>query len=849
MFWDSEADYGRDDYGYPEECPGSPIPNDEVSVGGACPVGPPCGPKDGPVHDLGILLGQAVLSFSGKAECLPSLPGLFIEGIGHVALPILSSFQAEAIAQVASPKDQTRSDAFEEVEASKVRFENPEWQRGVNRTIEMATSRLGLPHTTLSAQLCGLKLFRRSNTPTRQQGRREHPNHFCTLIIQLPSLREGGNVLVHKLDNKSPKVYSLGDDEEKSARYGCSFALRDAEADFSITPIKHGYSLFLEYAVLWPNSASESTPIPRLNSTLKANVAQVLSRIAQEKQIIVQLLGQVYEGEESISQTNLKAKDLNLISILQEASDAMGAAGYVFYLAKARRGITYVADGRSFAEAKWETEPFQDEKNFDGLYMLDGTAVVSSSYHFNTLNRELDENKVLNPDAKSWDGAWHGYMLTSYHHDDEVGKTNSFYKYALVGWPKQDDSWKLFQICDEVESFRKLNADSATPASVSQFLQLWARKSKSSPATISLFPRYQFRQRLFKVLVARLDLHHLVRPFLDICSRPLEFVGEEYGGKHGHDAEEWTVTGIQTLLDLISTEALWDNHQIRSRISTLFSGRKGDITHLLQTCFDTKVDAWKWKLFFDLLVKAMTNPRPRKSIFPTHYEKDIFRTHAEQDDQWWRLAVESSDSALCQTLINEQMKADKSLLERSVKTLRTLQQRYPLVFETKRDIVKPLAQACEEMLLKSLRELPPGVADFRKPTATFHADRAVEKFLRGPDQYFTVRKFDSITQARAFIKNHGDILEAYSCTVVVADGNGRYPHVQITKIGTPAGEVKQRKAELESALGEARQLMTAAPPLKDPRAPWDTPELRFHLALTKPSDPNDGPVVKRQRMG
>ncbi|KAE8228377.1 hypothetical protein CF326_g6693 [Tilletia indica] len=842
---DSEEDYDYcyEDYDYPDDLPGSPIPKDEVSVGGACPVGPPCGPKDGPVHDLGILLGQApiqldVLSFSGKAEWLPSLPGLFIEGVGHVALPILSSFQAEAIAPAS--QDQVRSEAFEEVEASKVRFENPEWQRGINKTIEMVASQLGLPHTTLSAQLCGLKLFRRSNTPTRQQGRREHPNHFCTLIIQLPSLREGGNVLVHKPDNRSPKVYSLGDDEEESARYGCSFALRDAEAEFSITPIKHGYSLFLEYAVLWPKSESKSTPIPRLNSTLKANVAEVLSRIAQDKRVIVHLLDQIYE--DSISQTNLKSKDLTLISTLQEASDAMGAAGYVFYLAKASREITYVADGRSFAEAEWGTEPVQDEKNIDGLYMLDGTAVVSSSANFNTLRRELDENKVLNPDAKSWDGAWHGYMLTSYDNDDGVGKTNSFYKYALVGWPKQDDAWKLFQICDEVESFRKLNADSATPTSVSEFLELWARKSKSPPATISPFePRYQFRlrERLFEVLVARLDLHHLVRPFLDICSRPSEFIGGGYWEKHVHGTEEGTATGIQALLDLMSTEALWDNHQIRSRISTLFSDRKGDITHLLQTCFDTKVDAWKWKLFFDLLVKAMTNPRPRKSIFPTHYE---------QDNQWWRFAVESSDSALCQTLINEQMKADKSLLERSVKTLRTLQQRYPLVFETKRDIVKPLAQACEEMLVKGLRDLPPGVADFRKPTATFHADRAVENFLRGPERECMFRKFDSITQARAFVKNHGDVLESYSCTVV-ADGKGRASIALITKTGTPAGEVKRRQAELESALGEARQLMVAAPPLKDPRAPWDTSELRFHLASTKPSDPNDGPVVKRQRMG
>ncbi|KAE8263489.1 hypothetical protein A4X09_0g7218 [Tilletia walkeri] len=833
MPWDSEEDC---DYYDEDDRPGSPIPKDEVSVGGACPVGPPCGPKDGPVHDLGILLGQApiqldVLSFSGKAEWLPSLPGLFIEGIGHVALPILSSFQAEAVAQAS--KDQACSEAFEEVEASKVKFENPEWQRGIDKTMELVSSQLGLPHITLSAQLCHLRLFRRSNTSTRQHGRRENPNHFCTLIVQLPSLSEGGNVLVHKPDGKSPTIYGLGDDDESSARYGCGFALRDAEADFSITPIKHGYSLFLEYAVLWPNSEPESTPISSLNSTLKANVAQVLSRIAQEKWIIVQLLDPVYEpkGEESISKTNLKAKDRTLLGTLQGASDAMGAAGYVFYLAKARRETTYVARGRySFAEAEWKSNPIEDEQSIDGLYTLDGTAVVNRSADFDTLSRELDETKVLNPDGKSWDGAWHGFKLTSYDNYDRVEKTNSFYKCALVAWPKEDDAWHLFEMRGEVESFEKLKADSATPASVSEFLQLWARKSESASTESSIsVPYYGFRQQLFKIVVARPDLHHLLRFFLDICSSPKEFLGCGPGER----------TAIQTLLDLISTDVLWDDDCIRSRISDLFSGSTSDTIYVLQTCFDTKVDAWKWKLFFDLLVKAMTNPRPKKSIFPTYYD---------QDNQLWRFAIESLDSSLCQSLIDEQMKADKSRWERSIRTLRMMQQRYPLVFETKRDIIRPLAQAREGMLLKSLRKLPPGVADFRKPTATFHADRVVEGFLRGPERWWTVRTFDSIIQARAFIKNHENVLESYSCTVV-ADGKGKDAHVQITKIGTPAGEVKQRKAELESALGEARQLMVAASPLKDTRAPWDTPELRFHLASTKPSDPNDGPVVKRQRIG
>ncbi|KAJ9127115.1 hypothetical protein QFC24_001350 [Naganishia onofrii] len=60
---------------------------------------------EGPLADLGRAMSQnqgesGEFSFGGPAEFLPSAPGLFIEGVGKVALPLMDDQTAEKIIQV-----------------------------------------------------------------------------------------------------------------------------------------------------------------------------------------------------------------------------------------------------------------------------------------------------------------------------------------------------------------------------------------------------------------------------------------------------------------------------------------------------------------------------------------------------------------------------------------------------------------------------------------------------------------------------------------------------------------------------------------------------------------------------
>ncbi|CAD6890064.1 unnamed protein product [Tilletia laevis] len=844
---DGEYGYGDDDiYDDYDDCH-SDAPADEIDDGGDAVDGPACGPKTGPIHHLGTLLGRAPIqvdslaTLNGKADWLPPLPGLYIGGVGHVALPVVESTQASEI----SRWTEEHGSSVEALSTS-VRFENPAWRTGLDTVKKLIAKQLGLPDLVLNLALFRVQLHQpnatRNDRPADEHVQR---SHFATLIIQLPSLCEGVNRQMEESLDRKQAFDILFDEDDDSARYGCHFAVRVAGSNYTTPSLQSGYRLTVEYAVLWPESTDRKVPVTNISSSLKHDVAQALESIAQDSRIICTPLDQPYEiaDIERMGCAALKAKDRTLLSTLREASQVAGkAADFVFYLANAEMERILRARGRSFTDAQWSKEATDVAEDVVGLHDLDGKKVVSQDFiDFSSLTAQLHPDKVLNPDGKTWLQMWHGHRVTTYEDDGScIQKIQTYHKLVLIGWPREDDAGHMFGLMGAKVFFdRILAADGPTPAKVEEFLHLLIRKPSSSDSKAALDA--SFHQRVFDLLVSNEELHHLIRLFLDACTDSSELLGGGCGGQYGVGAEE--NTGRRTLLKLICSARLWTDESIRAKIKSLFAGRREDVVSVLQTCLNNQVEAWRWRPFLDLLIEVFTNPKPRTSVFPTLYEKDR---------PIWRIAIQSVDPTLCQLLVSEQMKAPKSSLDHSIKMLGRLKPQHPAIFETKRSLLIPMLDAREAMLQSELRDLPPGKADFKNPNAVFPDRREVQAFLRGPERKMKVGSFASIIQARAFVNKNENHWTTYSCTCT-ADGKGKDAFVEIKKAGHSAVEVARTKQRLQADLDVVLFLLApgSVPPTSS--APWETPELRFHLAVANPdgftvapSAPATGPAALSQ---
>ena len=73
---------------------------------------------------------------------------------------------------------------------------------------------------------------------------------FGTLIIQLPSIHKGGELVVYDSSKKNKRIIDFGGKSDKS-RYSVHFAAHYADLEHELLEIKSGYRLALVYSLCW----------------------------------------------------------------------------------------------------------------------------------------------------------------------------------------------------------------------------------------------------------------------------------------------------------------------------------------------------------------------------------------------------------------------------------------------------------------------------------------------------------------------------------------------------------------------------------------------------------------------
>ncbi|KAJ3365218.1 hypothetical protein GGF32_009723 [Allomyces javanicus] len=224
---------------------------------------------------------------SGHAHELPAQPGLVIDGIGRVTVPILDSMQANRIKAVARevPNGPELEEQVEckswQIEPDKVHLTHPRWNEELcNFKVEIAAE-LGCAGMPLESRLDQCLLHEPGGGRIAQYHAVEHDGSmFVTVVLQLPSVNTGGDLFVSRLaqpGGEKDRTWRCDFGQDTGmAPFAIHYSVHYTDAEYELMPITSGYRVALVYSLCWPKHQAKRT----LDASMTAMLAQQLAAAA-----------------------------------------------------------------------------------------------------------------------------------------------------------------------------------------------------------------------------------------------------------------------------------------------------------------------------------------------------------------------------------------------------------------------------------------------------------------------------------------------------------------------------------------------------------------------------------------
>jgi predicted 2-oxoglutarate/Fe(II)-dependent dioxygenase YbiX len=232
--------------------------------------------------DLAQLLNgvqrQGDFCTGGVCEIFP--PGLEVDGVGPIALPLLS-VQAEQLIAVAERAPfgrgvQTLIDTNVrrawQINAGRVKLPGRAWAKTLASIVERVAEGLGVTEP-VEAELYKLLVYDEGGFFVGHRDTEKAAGMFATLVIVLPSLCSGGELVVRHQD-REVRFDLHGSDPSEAA-----FAAFYADCLHEVSPVTSGCRLTLIYNLLRP--APGETPRPPSHETERRRLSALLRRWAE----------------------------------------------------------------------------------------------------------------------------------------------------------------------------------------------------------------------------------------------------------------------------------------------------------------------------------------------------------------------------------------------------------------------------------------------------------------------------------------------------------------------------------------------------------------------------------------
>ncbi|KAK0524960.1 hypothetical protein OC842_005663 [Tilletia horrida] len=791
---------------YDDEDDGSAVPDEEEDSGseleGSDTV---AGEESGALADLAGALADAPLqrmdfSFGGVADMLPAAPGLFIDGLGSIALPVVDKDKAEAIARVCeqAPFGRGQETLFDtsvrnswQLNPDKVRLTNPEWAVGIRKAGNLIAQKFGVPEVALSLKLYKLLLYQPGGHFAKHRDTEKEDGMFATMVIQLPSQHEGGSLVVYKDEDSTPTKHDFGA-ASGSAGFKCHYAVHYADAEHALTPITSGYRLALVYSICWPTACSTPAPSSGLDPDAKQQIADCLNDISLDGRSFHYFLEHAYTQKSmgDLGAAALKGLDRSRLAILRAANAVLDPEEqFVFFLGKAERHTSFYGDScaRSYEDTDWEQlhEPDQSVRQ---LLNLEGHIISTS-----TGRLDLGEGDVLNPDRKTVSQLWHGQRSTVYEGylgNEGPTRDTTYHKYILLAWPR---SAGLIGVLGESAAFEALVETRPSVEQMRQFLKQLLSNPLAEHSNKSQ-QRADIRHKLFRSIVGDGAWYPLIDSYLQLYPTAANLVGS--GADTVTDS-----THMADMLLLIKMPALWDRPEVRTKVAAAFEDDERRTVSVVFRCMTDMVDASLWQLFVAILERRQQDALPVK---PDQSSADVFERRL-----WW-IALRLPDDNLCKLVAQRHLKLPASSLKVCTGTFVGMKNNLVSEYRGRRALLDPIVQAriqWAEGEVEFLGAEARQAYGWQMPRALCPEKPELVSFLRGSERETTTYGFNNLGHARNSAARRNR-LPQINCSYTASEGGrGRDAYVTITKTERHFRLCASACAELRTELGTLRMLL------------------------------------------
>ncbi len=203
------------------------------------------------LYSLGTIEGNNNFATTGTNDF--THPGLHIEGVGDVGLP-LNEIQAKALIEVARQApfgrgSQTVTDTKVrkswEIDASQVSFKNKAWNKAFKKIMGQVQEGLGIENRKVSHSLYKLLIYEEGGFFLPHKDSEKEKGMFATLVVGLPSTHTGGELLV-----RFGGVETVADFAPAASSFQMPHVAFYADCEHEIKPVTSGYRMCLVYNLL-----------------------------------------------------------------------------------------------------------------------------------------------------------------------------------------------------------------------------------------------------------------------------------------------------------------------------------------------------------------------------------------------------------------------------------------------------------------------------------------------------------------------------------------------------------------------------------------------------------------------
>ncbi|KAF4319168.1 hypothetical protein JM18_004667 [Phytophthora kernoviae] len=202
-------------------------------------------------------------TFGGQADMLPVAPGLFVDGVGPISVPLTEEFAQKIIAMSKkSPLGRKYEMLVDEnvrkgwqLESGRVEFKNPLWHSGMEKLSTTIANRLGYEGIPLQCVLYKLLVYGEGGHFTKHKDTEKEDGMIATLVLQPPSLHKGGDLVVYR-DTTTEYRHDFGK-KDSTAAYLPHYAVHYADAEHALENVTKGYRLALVYSICLPRTVRQ----------------------------------------------------------------------------------------------------------------------------------------------------------------------------------------------------------------------------------------------------------------------------------------------------------------------------------------------------------------------------------------------------------------------------------------------------------------------------------------------------------------------------------------------------------------------------------------------------------------